>query len=121
MFYGGRLSHRLRDRHLTNVTDDNVRIALGMLSFVVIAAMAICASIAHNFFIRAYAIGEASVIAPIDYVRLLASAAVDFLIFGIIFGLNTLIGSSIIILSTLYIVRREAKIQKNKKQEFEQI
>ena len=36
------------------------------------------ASIAHNFFIRAYAIGEASVIAPIDYVRLLASAAVDF-------------------------------------------
>ena len=31
MFYGVRLSHRLRDRHLTNVTDDNVRIALGML------------------------------------------------------------------------------------------
>ena len=88
---------------------------------ILILLMAICASIAHNFFIRAYAIGEASVIAPIDYVRLLASAAVDFLIFGIIFGLNTLIGSSIIILSTLYIVRREAKIQKNKKQEFEQI
>ena len=57
----------------------------------------------------------ASVIAPIDYVRLLASAAVDFLIFGIIFGINTLIGSSIIILSTLYIVRREAKIQKKQK------
>ena len=37
-----------------------------------ILLMAICASIAHNFFIRAYAIGEASVIAPIDYVRLLA-------------------------------------------------
>jgi drug/metabolite transporter (DMT)-like permease len=88
---------------------------------VLILLMAICASIAHNFFIRAYAIGEASVIAPIDYVRLLASAAVDFLIFGIIFGINTLIGSSIIILSTLYIVRREAKIQKSKKQEFEQI
>ena len=88
---------------------------------ILILLMAICASIAHNFFIRAYAIGEASVIAPIDYVRLLASAAVDFLIFGIIFGVNTLIGSSIIILSTLYIVRREAKIHKNKKQEFEQI
>ena len=88
---------------------------------VLILIMAVCASIAHNFFIRAYAIGEASVIAPIDYVRLLASAAIDFLIFGIIFGINTLIGSSIIILSTLYIVRREAKIQKSKKQEFEQI
>jgi drug/metabolite transporter (DMT)-like permease len=86
-----------------------------------ILLMAICASIAHNFFIRAYAIGEASVIAPIDYVRLLASAAVDFLVFGIIFGINTLIGSSIIILSTLYIVRREAKIYKNQKKEIEQI
>jgi len=86
-----------------------------------ILLMAICASIAHNFFIRAYAIGEASVIAPIDYVRLLASAAVDFLVFGIIFGINTLIGSSIIILSTLYIVRRESKIYKNQKKEFEQI
>ena len=86
-----------------------------------ILLMAVCASIAHNFFIRAYAIGEASIIAPIDYVRLLASAAVDFLVFGIIFGINTLIGSSIIILSTLYIVRRESKIHKNHKKEFEQI
>ena len=86
-----------------------------------IILMAICASIAHNFFIRAYAIGEASVIAPIDYVRLLASAAVDFLVFGIVFGINTLIGSSIIILCTLYIVRREAKIYKDQKKEFEQI
>ena len=86
-----------------------------------ILLMAVCASIAHNFFIRAYVIGEASIIATIDYVRLLASAAVDFLVFGIIFGINTLIGSSIIILSTLYIVRRESKIHKNQKKEFEQI
>ena len=47
---------------------------------ILIFIMAICASIAHNFFIRAYAVGEASVIAPIDYIRLLFSAAVDFLI-----------------------------------------
>ena len=40
--------------------------------------MAICASIAHNFFIRAYAVGEASVIAPIDYIRLLFSAQLIF-------------------------------------------
>ena len=80
--------------------------------------MAICASIAHNFFIRAYAVGEASVIAPIDYIRLLFSAAVDFLIFGIIFGLNTLIGSAIIILTSLYILRREAKVKKGKETKF---
>ena len=83
--------------------------------------MAICASIAHNFFIRAYAVGEASVIAPIDYIRLLFSAAVDFLIFGIIFGLNTLIGSAIIILTSLYILRREAKVKKDKEPNLEEI
>ena len=52
MFYGVRLSHRLRDRHLTNVTDDNVRIALGMLSFAVIAAVAIGASTIVQYFIE---------------------------------------------------------------------
>ena len=52
MFYGVRLSHRLRDRHLTSVTDDNVRIALGMLSFVVIAAMAISASMIAQYIIE---------------------------------------------------------------------
>jgi hypothetical protein len=52
MFYGVRLSHRLRDRYLTNVTDDNVRIALGMLSFVVIASVAIGASTMAQFFIE---------------------------------------------------------------------
>jgi len=88
---------------------------------VLIFIMAICASIAHNFFIRAYAIGEASVIAPIDYIRLLFGAAVDFLIFGIIFGVNTLIGSAIIILTTLYILRREAKVKKGNKTNLEEI
>ncbi len=89
--------------------------------FILIFIMAICASIAHNFFIRAYAVGEASVIAPIDYIRLLFSAVVDFLIFGIIFGLNTLIGSAIIILTSLYILRREAKVKKDKEPNLEEI
>jgi drug/metabolite transporter (DMT)-like permease len=82
-----------------------------MEQLILLLIMAICASIAHNFFIRAYAIGEASVIAPIDYVRLLMGASIDFLIFGIIFGINTLLGSLIIIATTLYILRREAKIK----------
>ena len=52
MFYGVRLSHRLRDRHLTNVRDYNVRIALVMLSFVGIAAVAIGASTITQYFIE---------------------------------------------------------------------
>ena len=46
---------------------------------------------------------------------------VDFLIFGIIFGLNTLIGSAIIILTSLYILRREARVKKGKEPNLEEI
>ena len=42
-------------------------------------------------------------------------------IFGIIFGLNTLIGSAIIILTSLYILRREAKVKKGKEPNLEEI
>ena len=43
------------------------------------------------------------------------------LIFGIIFGLNTLFGSIIIILTSLYILRREAKVKENKEQNLQEI
>ena len=52
---------------------------------------------------------------------LLFAAAIDFLIFGIIFGLNTLFGSIIIILTSLYILRREAKVKENKEQNLQEI
>ena len=43
------------------------------------------------------------------------------IIFGIIFGLNTLFGSIIIILTSLYILRREAKVKENKEQNLQEI
>jgi len=49
-FLGIRWIHRLRDRKLKNITDDNLRVALGMLSFIVVSAVAITASIFTQFF-----------------------------------------------------------------------
>ena len=76
--------------------------------FSLLFAMAICASIAHNLFIRAFAIAEASVIAPVDYVRLLLGAAIDYFIFGVVLGSNTLVGSILIVVTAFFILKTES-------------
>lgn len=63
---------------------------------------------AQYMVIRAYRIGEATAVAPIDYVRLLFAGAVGWWIFAEEPDIWTGIGSLLIIGSTLYIARREA-------------
>ena len=76
--------------------------------FTLLIAMAICASIAHNLFIRAFAIAEASVIAPVDYLRLLLGAGIDYFIFGVVLGSNTFIGSILIVATAFFILKTES-------------
>ncbi len=61
---------------------------------------------------QAYAEGEATAVAPIDYLRLLFAILFGFFIFGEIPTRYTLIGSAVIIGSTLYIARREQALGK---------
>jgi len=72
-------------------------------------AMGILATISHNCFIRAFALGEASVIAPVDYSRLIFAALAGWLIFSDVPDIYTIIGALIIVGSSFYIVRREAR------------
>ncbi len=80
--------------------------------FFMLVAMGILATISHNCFIRAFALGEASVIAPVDYSRLIFAALAGWLIFSDVPDIYTIIGALIIVGSSFYIVRREA-MQKN--------
>jgi drug/metabolite transporter (DMT)-like permease len=64
---------------------------------------------AHSCFIRAYAIGEASALAPLDYTRIIFSTAAGFLIFATVPGWQTAVGAVIIAGSSLYITLREAQ------------
>jgi len=64
---------------------------------------------AHSCFIRAYSIGEASALAPIDYTRIIFSTAAGFLIFATVPGWQTAVGAVIIAGSSLYITLREAQ------------
>ena len=64
---------------------------------------------AHSCFIRAYAIGEASALAPLDYTRIIFATIAGFLVFATIPTWQTILGAVIIAASSLYITLREAQ------------
>ncbi|MGB7287083.1 MAG: DMT family transporter [Salaquimonas sp.] len=59
--------------------------------------------------IYAYKFGEASVLASLDYVRLLYATILGYLIFETLPGIATWIGAAIIVTASIYTVWREAK------------
>lgn len=58
--------------------------------------------------IRAYRSGEASFVAPFDYLKLILAGLIGFLVFGEVPGLWTLSGAAVIVGAALYIAHREA-------------
>ncbi|SDG46951.1 Permease of the drug/metabolite transporter (DMT) superfamily [Thalassobaculum litoreum DSM 18839] len=65
-------------------------------------------SLAQFVNIKAYSNGEAAAIAPVEYIRLLASAGLGFMMFSEVPTIYTVIGAVFIIGSTLYTIRRNA-------------
>lgn len=59
-------------------------------------------------FVRGYAAGQASVVGPMEYSRLIYAAFLGFFVFAEIPSLWTWAGAAVIIASTLYIARRGA-------------
>lgn len=59
--------------------------------------------------IYAYKWGEASVLASIDYARLLYATLFGYLFFADLPGVYTLLGAAIIIAASIYTIRREAR------------
>lgn len=60
--------------------------------------------------VRAYRIAEATAVAPFDYARLLFATAFGIVLFAEFPDVWTVIGAAIIISSTIYIARREARL-----------
>lgn len=58
---------------------------------------------------RAYQVGDAAALAPLDFVRLLMATAIGYLVFAETLTLSTLIGGTIVVAATLYIVRHNAR------------
>jgi drug/metabolite transporter (DMT)-like permease len=62
--------------------------------------------------VRAYAIGDMTAVAPIDYSRLVFAGIMGFLLFSELPDRYTLVGALIIVGSTLYIAYREAHLSR---------
>lgn len=79
--------------------------------------MSLCSTMGHVALTRAFAAAEASVVIPFDYTRLVFGAALGYLAFGEVPDTWTILGAIVIIGSSLYIARREAKLARQRKTE----
>jgi len=75
--------------------------ALGLLGF------GLAGLVTQALMIAAYRTGEASVVAPFDYSKLIVAGILGFVLFGEVPDLWTLVGAAVIVTATLYIARRE--------------
>lgn len=75
----------------------------------VIALLAVLSILAINLMVIAYKIGEAAVIAPMQYSQILWATAFGLIFFDEAPSQTTLLGAGIIIVSGIYIVLRESR------------
>ncbi len=84
-----------------------------LAQWALLIAMGAISYVAQMANIYAYKFGEASVLASLDYVRLLYATVMGYLVFETFPGISTWIGAAIIVAASIYTVWRESK----KKQE----
>jgi drug/metabolite transporter (DMT)-like permease len=77
-----------------------------------VAALGLVSTTGQYFMFRALSIGELTVMNPIDYLQIIIGAASGLVIFGEVPTIWTLGGAGVIVASTLYILFREAAINK---------
>src|SRR3546814_12180958 len=64
--------------------------------------------VSQAMIIRAYRSGEASFVAPFDFLKLILAGLIGFAVFGEVPGPATLLGAVVIVGAAVYIARREA-------------
>jgi drug/metabolite transporter (DMT)-like permease len=80
--------------------------------WIAVIMMGMLGSFGQYCILRAYRLVEATQIEPIDYVRLVFATAIGFFFFAELPDRFTFVGAAIIVASTLYIARREAKLRR---------
>lgn len=80
------------------------------VDLLLLAAMGVLGTITQWCYIKGMAEGDAMVMAPIDYTRLVFAIVIGYLLFSEIPNTLTLAGAGIIIASTLYITIRESRL-----------
>lgn len=83
------------------------------VAWLLLAGVGFCGLGSQALIIRAFRIGDASFVAPFDYVRILFAGTAGALMFAELPDLWTYLGGLLIVGSTLYIARREALQQRH--------
>ncbi len=78
------------------------------LEWVLMIAIGVVGTAGQWLITRAYQLGEASALAPLDFVKLLLATASGYLVFAEIPGMVTIIGAALVAGGTVYTMRRNA-------------
>ncbi|MBR1945296.1 MAG: DMT family transporter [Alphaproteobacteria bacterium] len=92
---------------LTAYPTYNLWVPFGLKTLFCIFIIAATATAAQYCVIRAYQVGKATVISPIDYLQIPLSALIGWFLFGEALSLHFVIGVTIIITTSVYILKRK--------------
>jgi drug/metabolite transporter (DMT)-like permease len=81
-----------------------------LTTWLYVGAVGLGATLGQYFWVRGYAVAQASAVAPFDYLRMPLSVAMGFWVFAELPTIWTLVGTLIIAASGMYIAYREAKL-----------
>ena len=84
------------------------------LTWLYLWCLAFCGTVGHSFFTRAYSLADITSLQPFQFIKLPMIAFLAWVIFSELPLYWTWLGGVIIFSSTVYITRREAKINKSK-------
>jgi drug/metabolite transporter (DMT)-like permease len=79
-----------------------------LIEWILMIGIGVVGTVGQWFITRAYQTGEASALAPLDFVRLLLATASGYLVFAEIPGLLTLLGAVLVAGGTIYTMGRNA-------------
>lgn len=82
-----------------------------IMEWLLLLALGLLGGIGHYLFIHANRLAPASIVAPFLYLQLISMVAFGFLVFDQLPDLWTLVGSTVIIGSGIYLVQRERAIR----------
>jgi drug/metabolite transporter (DMT)-like permease len=82
------------------------------MDFVLLCLMGVIATANQACYIKGMSLGDAGAMAPIDYTRLVFTAALGFLLFAEVPGVWTIAGAAIVVAATLFITIREQQLAK---------
>jgi len=74
-----------------------------------LASIGLGATIGHIFLVRAYALGEAPIVAPFTYSQLLWMTLIGYFLFDDVPALHTLAGAGVVVVSGIYLLYAEAR------------